>query len=707
MSLYDEIRSPLDDTETLRSIIDIYANHRVDGKSRPVESGDDFYNGVTKHGNENELSQNKYITEFEKYIKLPNLDRLYENIKNPDFVRNLDEFVAKKIKEIESMNMSDIERDSQIEDLKKKTLYPLSRFKQIFGKFETYHEFYDFFNEKNLWQAKSLYEKMEIFPSLKDKYLKELNGLGFSEKQIQLAKTMSNFMSLMDNRFSGGGESMGFHIHPQNLQLTDTGMDRENADMKFYLNAGIDTYKVAQLFQQKCEQAKLNYYFKVVNADRISEYKRSDKMCIYTEFKDAEKFLKLLKEIKMENTDINFQIPPILTGRIDEFIGIGMDHIDKNEGSYNGKMSKICYEVVSSIFKNIPREQIPALVDSHPEMLLKVKEEIKKKAREIGLDQEKLCVKSEVRQKLEKQGKQMPNKEENTTVTTQNQSHEDSSNIKQATQGQDIKDFVLKFVESYKRLETNAQYDKRLDREENDIEYVADYVNKFRWGKLDGEYFLGIQPEVLNQYGGMDFSQNSIDRMFRMLNSANNLTVGNHEYLRAFCESPEIQNLLKQMQESSAVQDMISRAETEKKMWNQGRGSLRGETPAERDVRLARKSFKSLKEMAEKSGRDDNYVFNTVIDDFHINFGYESEEELALAKVCCRQRGIKTQLMDLHGKYKLDIVAQTQNQDVIALQNVKQDTILAGINLSEINRYIREVKNHVLDVAKEKNGNDR
>ena len=703
MSLYDEIRSPLDDAETLRSIIDIYANHRVDGGSRPVEGGDDFYNGVTKYGKKSEHSQSEYITEFEKNIKLPNLDRLYENIKNPDFVRNLDEFVAEKIKKIESMEISNIDKESAIEDLKKKTLYPLSRFKPIFGKFKTYHEFYDFFNEKNLWQAKSIYEKMEIFPSMKDKYLKELNGLGLSEKQIKLAKTMSRFMSLMDNRFSGGGESMGFHIHPQNLQITDTGVDRENADMKFYLNAGIDTYKVAQLFQQKCEQAKLNYYFKVVNADRISEYKRSDKMCIYTEFKDAEKFLELIKEIKRENPDINFQTPPILTGRVDEFIGIGMDHIDNNEGSYNGKMSKICYEAVSSVFQNIPREQIPALVDRHPEMLLKLKEEIKKKAKEIGLDQEKLCVQPEVRQKLETQGKQIQNIEENSTVTTQNQRHKNSSDIKQETREQDVKDFILKFVESYRHLETNSQYDKRLDREESDIEYVADYVNKYRADKIDGEYFLGIQPEVLDKYGKVDFSQNSIDRMFRMLNAANNLTIGNHRYLSDFCESPEIQSLLKQMQESPAVQDMISRAEIDKKMGNPGgRGSLRGETPAERDVHLARKGFKSLKEMVEMSGRDGNYVFDIIIDDAHINSGYETEEELALAKVCCKQRGIKTQSRNLQGKYKLDIVDLTQNQYLIDPQKVKKDTIVAGINISEVNRTIKKIKDHVINAVKGK-----
>ena len=635
MGLYDEIKSPLDDEETLRSIIDIYVNHRVDGGSRPVESGYDFYKGVTKYGNESQYNQNESIMQFEKYIKIPNLDRLYEKIKDLDFVRNLDEFVAQKINEIQSMNISAIEKESQIEKLKKKTLYPLSRFRPILGKFGSYHEFYDFFNEKNLWQARSIYQKIELFPSLKDEYLQELKGLGLTDKQIELSKMMSKFMDLMNNRFSGGEGSMGFHVYPQNLQITDTGIDRENADIKFYLNAGIDTYRVAQLFQRKCEQSKLNYYFKVVNAERIEEYKRSDKLCIYTEFKDAEKFLEIVREIKKENPDINFKNPPILTGKIDNFIGIGMDHIDKNKGSYNGKMSNVCYEAISDIFKNTPRASIPALIDKHPEILYKLREIIKQQAKEMGLDPEKICVKPEVKQKLE-----IPE--------------------------HDVKDFMLKFAESYIHLETNSQYDKRLDSEESDMEYVADYVNKFKEGKLGDDRLLGIQPDNIDNYGRADFSQNNIDRMFRLLNAANNLTVGNQRYFRYFCEIPEIKRILKQMQESPAVKDMISRYKNDKKMNNPGaRVSLREKTPAEKDIRLARQYYRHLNEISKSDDRNGNYILDTIINADHIKNGYESKEELALAQVCCRQRGIKTQSRLLQGKYKLDIVNQVQNQNAI------------------------------------------
>lgn len=40
-----------------------------------------------------------------------------------------------------------------------------------------------------------------------------------------------------------------------------------------------------------------------------------------------QKILEIIREIKVENPDINFQQPPILTGRIDGFVGTGMDNV--------------------------------------------------------------------------------------------------------------------------------------------------------------------------------------------------------------------------------------------------------------------------------------------------------------------------------------------------------------------------------------------
>ena len=440
-------------------------------------------------------------------------------------------------------------------------------------------------------------------------------------------------MNLIKNRFDGDPGVMGFHIYPQLLQIMDTGMDREKGEMKFYLNAGIDTYKVAQLFQQKCEQAKLNYYFKVVNAVKDYEFRRTDKMCIYTEFKDAKKFLEIIREIKVENPDINFQQPPILTGRIDGFVGTGMDNV-KGKNSYNGIMSKVCYDAVTSTFQNISREQIPALIDRHPEILYKLKEKIKQRAKEMGLDPEKICVAPEIRYKLEIQDKQ------------------------------DLLNFLSKFRSSYKRLEVNEQYNKRIDREKSDILYVAKYINDYKANRINHEYFLDLKPEIVNKTTGkMDFSKNQIDGLFRMLNAVGILTVGNPQYFMDFCTSPEIKKLLGQMQQSQEIQNMIKYAEIAKEQGEQGRANLRGATPAERDCILAKVAFKRWQE----KGYSDKEIFNIITDSYHINGGYANEEDLALAKIYYRRRGIPIQACrrESNGMYKLYIADNSPKGDEV------------------------------------------
>lgn len=586
-----------------------------------------FTDGVTKYGERDKYSQDEYIVQFNKYIRMPNFDRLYKSISNPEFVSNLDEFVAKMINEIKSMRISDEEKERQIEELKKINLYPLSRFKSIFDKFETFHEFYSFFNNHNLWEVS---DKIFRFPNLKDKVLGQLNDIGLNKEQID---TMCRFMNLIKNRFDGDPGVMGFHIYPQLLQIMDTGMDREKGEMKFYLNAGIDTYKVAQLFQQKCEQAKLNYYFKVVNAVKDYEFRRTDKMCIYTEFKDAKKFLEIIREIKVENPDINFQQPPILTGRIDGFVGTGMDNV-KGKNSYNGIMSKVCYDAVTSTFQNISREQIPALIDRHPEILYKLKEKIKQRAKEMGLDPEKICVAPEIRYKLEIQDKQ------------------------------DLLNFLSKFRSSYKRLEVNEQYNKRIDREESDILYVAKYINDYKANRINHEYFLDLKPEIVNKTTGkMDFSKDQIDGLFRMLNAVGILTVGNPQYFMDFCTSPEIKKLLGKMQQSQEIQNMIKYAEIAKEQGEQGRANLRGATPAERDCILAKVAFKRWQE----KGYSDKEIFNIITDSYHINGGYANEENLALAKIYYRRRGIPIQACrrESNGMYKLYIADNSPKGDEV------------------------------------------
>ena len=171
---------------------------------------------------------------------------------------------------------------------------------------------------------------------------------------------------------------MGFHVNPQNLQLYDTGEKKQNGEMKFYINAGTDTYRFVSLFQERCEELGINYYFKVIDARKTEEYKRNDKMCIFTEQREADKMLEIIQKIIQEHPEIEFRNPPMLAGKIGEYVGVGMDPvINERLSSYNHTMSKICFDSISGVFKDIPRENLMNFIKEHPEKLQQLKNTLK------------------------------------------------------------------------------------------------------------------------------------------------------------------------------------------------------------------------------------------------------------------------------------------------------------------------------------------
>ena len=126
-------------------------------------------------------------------------------------------------------------------------------------------------------------------------------------------------------------------------------------------------------------------------------------MCIYTEIKDANTFLSILKELKIQNPDIKFEDPPFLSGTIDEFIGVGME---PKGYSYNQQMSEICFNSIIKVFGEIPREKIFETIQIYPEMLTKLRQEIISTAKNIGLSEDKICIDNDVAQKLKHTNKE-------------------------------------------------------------------------------------------------------------------------------------------------------------------------------------------------------------------------------------------------------------------------------------------------------------
>lgn len=399
MSIYDEIKSPLDNNETLKKILDIYVNGRVSGGSKLIENGEELYKRLIDYDYEQEDSQDNYADKFYQYIKLPNLNKLYKNISKMDF-KVFDSQVENIRKKIESQPISEMEKKERISELYFKTIYPLSRFKFLFKFFENYSDIDKVYYEQGLVYIQNILDNIELYPSLEQENMKKLQELNLTEQQIEMRRRLIEFRRKMNHKFFGGDGVMGFHVNPQNLHIYDIDRKRENDELKFYINAGIDTYKFASLFQERCESLDINYYFKVVNADKYEEYKRNDRMCIYTEFKDADTFLSIIKELKEQNPDIKFQKPPLLAGTIDNFIGVGTDHITKGGRSYNVQMSNICFASITKIFEKVPREKIFETIKIYPEMIDKLKNEIKYRAKNIGLSEDKICIKEGIEQKL-------------------------------------------------------------------------------------------------------------------------------------------------------------------------------------------------------------------------------------------------------------------------------------------------------------------
>ena len=120
-------------------------------------------------------------------------------------------------------------------------------------------------------------------------------------------------------------------------------------DHRLYLNTeNIDTYKVMELFRNKCKERELNYLFKYAEKGD-----RDDTIVIYSDDRKLSDYIEILEEIKKEEPEIvkRAQTPPMLTGKIDGWIGYGseppLDENGKNTNSFNNVRSGIIQNAIS------------------------------------------------------------------------------------------------------------------------------------------------------------------------------------------------------------------------------------------------------------------------------------------------------------------------------------------------------------------------
>ena len=356
--IYNEIKSPFDNENTIQQLVELYASGKV-------TNSNSLYRQITDFDSGNENDKQKYLYEFQENILFPNLAELYNNMK---FGRD-------------------------------ETIPNDPRVKKIFTKLKDYEELDNYATQNHTRDIYRIYNNMNLYEDSKNKYLNELRRLNLTDEELDFRLMVGWMKKQLINRFNGGVGIMGFHVNPQNLKCANRQPNREKSEMKFYINAGYDTYRFARIFQEKCKQNNLNYYFKVVNPYN-GEHKRSDKLCIYTELKDADVFLQLIKDISVEHPDIEYGKPPLFAGTIQDFIGVGTDNISENRSSYNYEMSKICFSIMEKFFKGMSKNEILNIIKRNRELLEKIKSMIVSQAISLGLSSEKICIREDSIPKL-------------------------------------------------------------------------------------------------------------------------------------------------------------------------------------------------------------------------------------------------------------------------------------------------------------------
>lgn len=208
MNLFGNIKNPLENDETLIKILEIYCNAKVDNGTKKIEDSDELYKRIIDYGKEKEEKQEKYANEFYKHIVLPNLNKLYENISQIDF-ESYDREVENLRAQIEAQPISISEKRDRISELYKKTMYPLSQFKILFRSFNSFEEIEKIYKDQELWNIEQILDDISLYPSLKEKKIKELQKLGLSDKKIENRKILIEFRKKMYNRFWRRNRSYG------------------------------------------------------------------------------------------------------------------------------------------------------------------------------------------------------------------------------------------------------------------------------------------------------------------------------------------------------------------------------------------------------------------------------------------------------------------------------------------------------------------
>lgn len=147
------------------------------------------------------------------------------------------------------------------------------------------------------------------------------------------------------------GEGSGW-IHVCSRYLTAKKDQYPNIEHRLYLDTeSLDTYKMTTYLVEKCDEHHLPYYFKF---DQYAD--RDDTIVIYSSTENLTKYVEILQEIKREHPELvsRAKEPPILTGKIDGWIGYGSEPAKTPDGqrhSFNEIRAKVLENSIGKVTK--------------------------------------------------------------------------------------------------------------------------------------------------------------------------------------------------------------------------------------------------------------------------------------------------------------------------------------------------------------------
>lgn len=175
---------------------------------------------------------------------------------------------------------------------------------------------------------------------------------------------------------------------------------------RLYINMdGVVKYKLIGLIIDEFGDEKIPFHFKYNDASR------DDTIVMWTDNENLVKTIELLKKIREENKELLedgiFQ-PPILSGKIDNWIGYGSEPTMLLEGertSFNRIRAKIVENAIANVYANYSsldskKTSVSEIAERDAGFIQAVRNEIIKVGKEYGIDENNFCFDSKTVQRM-------------------------------------------------------------------------------------------------------------------------------------------------------------------------------------------------------------------------------------------------------------------------------------------------------------------